>query len=195
MSLSFREITYAPAVVSAVTGISPDMQRDWRRQQYIPANDGWAAYTLNELAAFYFVKLLLAAGFKPAQAWALADAEVTAAIVFHAAMVPGAIIDKTENRILTKRPTYIVKAAKDLTGRNAWAAKIYAWGPSLEPSAYASIEDASNAAAGERYPQVVSFLNLEEVGTSFAFRVEGAHTVLAVLEDMPAKPAKRSAAG
>lgn len=169
--------TFRPADADAITGVDAEKQRDWRRRGYMKGGrTGWTEYKLKEIVALLFVNLLISAKFLPQHAWDLASDEVLGTIIFHAARVPGALIDKTKSKILKSHKTYINKAAMDLTGRPAVGGPIFAWGPSLHPNCYATFDQAQSLAEGSG-PHVITTIDLREVGKHLVERAGSLGTV------------------
>jgi hypothetical protein len=67
MKIAVYPVTFAPKDVAAITGLSPAMQRDWRRNGYLPPREtGWSNFTLHEVAAIAIRKAVTDIGIGPA---------------------------------------------------------------------------------------------------------------------------------
>lgn len=66
MQLDVEFATFGPKDLTAITGLSPTMQRDWRRAGHLPARDaGWARFSLMDVCAVAVRKVLADAGLGP----------------------------------------------------------------------------------------------------------------------------------
>lgn len=60
----FRSFT--PKDLTSITGLSPTMQRDWRRNGYLPPREsGWSSFDLEEVSKVALLKVLADAGLGP----------------------------------------------------------------------------------------------------------------------------------
>jgi len=51
-------VTFTPAEAASITGASPDRQRQWRKQGFMPAGDGrWQRFTVGDLCRLYVILL------------------------------------------------------------------------------------------------------------------------------------------
>jgi DNA-binding transcriptional MerR regulator len=65
---------FTPGEAGAITGVSPDLQRDWRRRGYLPASgDGHARFDLYQLAHLFFLRTMADRGIGPQHSHELAD--------------------------------------------------------------------------------------------------------------------------
>lgn len=72
MKLTFELREVGPKELAAMTGLSPAMQRDWRRAGHIPkTDDGWASFDLPAVAAIALRKAFVDARFGPSFAEAI----------------------------------------------------------------------------------------------------------------------------
>lgn len=75
---------FTPAEAERITGVSTAQQRDWRRREFLPANEGHARFDLFQLASMLVLKVLADRGIGPAAA--REEADWCAASVVWAAM-------------------------------------------------------------------------------------------------------------
>lgn len=74
MHVDVEFATFAPKDLTAITGLSPAMQRDWRRAGHLPSREaGWASFSLMDVCAIAVRKLIADAGLGPAFANTLLD--------------------------------------------------------------------------------------------------------------------------
>lgn len=67
---------FAPKDLTAITGLSPAMQRDWRRAGHMPSREaGWSSFSLMDVCAIALRKLIADAGLGPAFANILLDGD------------------------------------------------------------------------------------------------------------------------
>ncbi|MNQ42152.1 hypothetical protein D3C85_558500 [compost metagenome] len=82
MKFDVEFATFAPKDITAITGLSAAMQRDWRRAGHLPARQhGWATFTLNDVSMIALRKIIADAGLGPAFAKIIFDAPAAAQIV------------------------------------------------------------------------------------------------------------------
>lgn len=67
MDFTVQQRSFLPRELTAITGLSPTMQRDWRRNGYLPMREaGWATFDLRDVARVALLKVLADAGLGPA---------------------------------------------------------------------------------------------------------------------------------
>lgn len=67
MNFTVQHRSFLPRELTAITGLSPTMQRDWRRNGYLPMREaGWATFDLHDVARIALLKVLADAGLGPA---------------------------------------------------------------------------------------------------------------------------------
>lgn len=69
----FTLTSFTPAEAAAITGVSNDLQRDWRRHGYIAKRDGHARFDVFDLAAMLSMKLLADRGIGPKLSFEVAE--------------------------------------------------------------------------------------------------------------------------
>lgn len=73
-TLTFREERFSPAELAACTGLSPSMQRDWRRHGHLRSEyRGSATFSARELAEVRLMVLMRQMGLGPSKSRSLAD--------------------------------------------------------------------------------------------------------------------------
>ena len=65
MKAHFSLNLYTPAEAGRISGLSPGMQRDWRRRGFLPAADGHARFNAFEVSDMRCLKLLSDGGLGP----------------------------------------------------------------------------------------------------------------------------------
>ncbi|RQW41376.1 helix-turn-helix domain-containing protein [Novosphingobium sp. LASN5T] len=73
MDAIFTLTAFTPAEATAITGVSQDLQRDWRRRGFLPRSEGHARFDLFGLAELLTMKLLSARDIGPKAAAEVAD--------------------------------------------------------------------------------------------------------------------------
>jgi len=77
MQYSVRTIDreFTPAEAATITGVSPALQRDWRRREILKGNPGgkWTRWTLDEIIRLSVMKLFSDAGMDVSQTKAIAQ--------------------------------------------------------------------------------------------------------------------------
>lgn len=74
MQFEVEFATFGPKDLMAVTGLTPVMQRDWRRAGHLPAREGgWAKFSLLDVCAVAVRKVVADAGLGPAFGKTLLD--------------------------------------------------------------------------------------------------------------------------
>jgi hypothetical protein len=155
---------FQPAAVAAFTGFSVDQLRDLRKRGYGEETDGkWFDADITDIARLFFVKILREQNVELAQAWKLANDEIVAGIVVHAAMEPGAFQDNSGKVIKDKNQ--ILKLAFELTGRRVVGSGLFIWGRTIEPNVYKSADQAREL-INKRLsgPHVMTIVDMHEVG-------------------------------
>lgn len=66
MDIAVEFTAFAPKELTAITGLSLAMQRDWRRSGYLPPREtGWATFSLRDIAGIALRKVLADSGLGP----------------------------------------------------------------------------------------------------------------------------------
>lgn len=134
---------WRPAQVAEITGVSQDLQRDWKRRGYEfgDQSEGWSKASLHDLAKLLFVKTLRDSNLELSEAWQRASVETVAAIVLHALLRPGAV-NKT-NAHGDILPLCMAFAAMHVNGRDHVAGgRYFIFGASVVAGQWDSIDDA-----------------------------------------------------
>lgn len=60
---SITERTFTPKEAAEISGVSPVLQRNWRRRGFLPVrNDGWAQFTVSDIVRLCAMKILADTG-------------------------------------------------------------------------------------------------------------------------------------
>lgn len=73
MEPNFTMTAFTPSEAAAITGVSTDLQRDWRRRGYLLSGSGHARFDLFDLARMLTMQLLAARGIGPQQSVEIAE--------------------------------------------------------------------------------------------------------------------------
>jgi hypothetical protein len=66
-NLKFEVVTFSPAEVESIAGVSPSLQRDWRRRKFLPKNAGrHARFDAYQLMEIWAMRALADRGIGPA---------------------------------------------------------------------------------------------------------------------------------
>ena len=145
MNIEFQPTVFRPAAVEKITTWTPAQLRDMRKRGFDvrDGDGGWLASTAYTLAKLILVRLQRDAGVEFGDAWARAEGEVVRNIVFHAARLPGAIVDDTDTNFLKNNPTEIIGFAVELAGEH-WAAHgdYFIFGTKIPAAVYTDLEEA-----------------------------------------------------
>lgn len=162
---------WRPAQIAAITGVSQDLQRDWKRRGYEfgDQSEGWTKGAVHDLAKLLFVKTLRDANLELSEAWERATAETVGAIVLHALLVPGAVsstephhASHLKNGSAEFLELLMNFAASHVKGRRHVAGgEYFIFGASVPAGQYASITDA--IAEADRKPKAGPHLSLTVV--------------------------------
>jgi hypothetical protein len=142
---------------------------------------GWTEYDIHDLAQLLLARLLHSHGFQLSKAVAIAESEMlVGALVFHASLQRGTIIDESTAGILKKNPSHLNKAAMKLAdrkNRGAVSGYLFIWGDGIEPNTYTSPEHAKAEARRTHGDEVhlVTWqtVDLREVGRLLVDRIGG----------------------
>lgn len=158
---------FTPAEAERITGVSVALQRDWRRRNIIPRNDGHARFELFDLADILTLKLFSDAGLSldRAKGWI---PFVPATIIAFALYRPGAIEGDDEEYLALNRETFAVNIA--ITHSKAMCSGDLVIWPDGKSECVPDTDKAIKNASHEKLYGAVRILRLDAIGQEFARR-------------------------
>lgn len=169
MAFSFEQTlsVFTPSEAEQITGVSVDLQRDWRRRRIMPKRDGHARFDAHELADMLTLKMCSDAGLS------LDDAKewvpfLPAAIIMHALSTPGAIEGDDAEYVSLHGSTYAANIAKRRSSVIA-GGDLIIWADGTSETVL-NVSDAIASAAPEKLYGAVKVLVLQQIGQEFARR-------------------------
>jgi hypothetical protein len=172
MSLSLIMTLFTPGEAARITGVSLDLQRDWRRRGYLPASEGHARFNLFDLGGMLVTQMLSERGVGPTHTREVAPL-CAAAIAYFALTEPGAVeglddrsnLERIKRQVLRDHPSNVFRHSRPGRFFIWWPDGTEWWDESIDRAfARRMLQESETGAAPQKPASPAIVIDLEELG-------------------------------